>query len=151
MSSFSDLQGGVKRVGNYVWDTNTLSWTKATGGGSGNNVSVTNFPSSFGSSQVGTWTVGVTSTVPVSGTFWQATQPVSATSLPLPSGASTEATLAKVPGLSIPIHDYISLAQGGTTDTWSYKVGGIGGTLVATVTITYTDSTKTIISTVAKT
>lgn len=33
-------------------------------------------------------------TVPVTGTFWQATQPVSAASLPLPTGASTEATLA---------------------------------------------------------
>ncbi len=31
---------------------------------------------------------------PVTGTFWQATQPVSAASLPLPSGAATEATLA---------------------------------------------------------
>jgi hypothetical protein len=34
------------------------------------------------------------STVPVSGTFYQATQPVSAASLPLPSGAATEASLA---------------------------------------------------------
>jgi hypothetical protein len=32
--------------------------------------------------------------VPVSGTFFQATQPVSAASLPLPTGAATEATLA---------------------------------------------------------
>ena len=32
--------------------------------------------------------------VPVSGTFWQATQPVSAAALPLPSGAATEATLS---------------------------------------------------------
>lgn len=32
-------------------------------------------------------------TQPVSGTFWQATQPVSAAALPLPAGASTEATL----------------------------------------------------------
>lgn len=32
--------------------------------------------------------------VPVSGTFWQATQPISAVSLPLPTGAATEATLA---------------------------------------------------------
>lgn len=31
---------------------------------------------------------------PVTGTFWQATQPVSAASLPLPSGAATETTLA---------------------------------------------------------
>lgn len=41
--------------------------------------------------------------LPVSGTFFQATQPVSALSLPLPSGAATETTLAaintKVPAL----------------------------------------------------
>ena len=41
------------------------------------------------------------STVAVTGTFWQSTQPVSVASLPLPSGAATEATLsalnAKVP------------------------------------------------------
>jgi len=35
-------------------------------------------------------------TQPVSGTFWQATQPVSAAALPLPSGASTETTLVAV-------------------------------------------------------
>jgi hypothetical protein len=34
--------------------------------------------------------------VPVSGTFFQATQPVSAASLPLPSGAATETTLVAV-------------------------------------------------------
>lgn len=34
--------------------------------------------------------------IPVTGTFFQATQPVSATSLPLPTGAATEATLATV-------------------------------------------------------
>jgi len=32
-------------------------------------------------------------TVPVTGTFWQATQPVSAASLPLPTGAVAEATV----------------------------------------------------------
>lgn len=36
-------------------------------------------------------------TQPVSGTFFQATQPVSVASLPLPTGASTEATLALLP------------------------------------------------------
>jgi hypothetical protein len=35
-------------------------------------------------------------TTAVTGTFWQATQPVSAASLPLPTGASTEATLTAV-------------------------------------------------------
>ena len=40
--------------------------------------------------------VSSTNPMPVSGTFWQTTQPVSATSLPLPSGA---ATAAKQPAL----------------------------------------------------
>lgn len=35
--------------------------------------------------------VAASATVPVSGTFWQATQPVSAASLPLPAGAATSA------------------------------------------------------------
>jgi len=34
--------------------------------------------------------------VPVTGTFWQATQPISAAALPLPSGAATETTLGRV-------------------------------------------------------
>ena len=38
-------------------------------------------------------TVAVTGTVPVSGTFFQSTQPVSASALPLPSGAATDASL----------------------------------------------------------
>ncbi len=36
--------------------------------------------------------------VAVTGTFWQATQPVSAASLPLPTGAATEASLASIDG-----------------------------------------------------
>lgn len=55
------------------------------------NVAVTNFPASFGAVQSGAWSVGVTGSVAVTGTFWQATQPISAASLPLPSGAATEA------------------------------------------------------------
>lgn len=41
--------------------------------------------------------VQVQGTVPVSGTFWQTTQPVSAASLPLPSGAAQEHTTAASP------------------------------------------------------
>lgn len=41
-------------------------------------------------------TVGISGSVSVTGTFWQATQPVSAASLPLPDGAATEATLASM-------------------------------------------------------
>lgn len=54
-------------------------------------IGVTNFPSSF----------GITGSVAVTGTFWQATQPVSAASLPLPSGAATAANqtaVQSVPG-----------------------------------------------------
>ena len=54
-------------------------------------------------------------------------------------------------GLGIPSHDYVSLTQNSTQDIWTYKSGGSGGTTVATVTITYTDSAKGTISTVAKT
>lgn len=92
-------------------------------------VSVGNFPTGFLSAQSGAWNVGITGTVSVTGTFWQATQPVSgpltdaelranpvpvsvtfpvtqpvsAASLPLPTGAASEATLAamnaKVPSV----------------------------------------------------
>jgi len=37
-------------------------------------------------------------TQPVSGTFWQTTQPVSLEAVPLPSGAATEATLGAISG-----------------------------------------------------
>lgn len=60
--------------------------------------------------QSGTWTVqpgntantvpwlvtGAGGTFPVTGTFWQATQPISAASLPLPAGSATQTTLAAV-------------------------------------------------------
>lgn len=50
-------------------------------------------------SVAGTVTVdGSAVTQPVSGVFFQATQPVSATALPLPTGAATEASLATIAG-----------------------------------------------------
>jgi hypothetical protein len=58
---------GKRFVANYLWDTNTLSWVRETtnsGTGTGAEVQVTNFP---------------------------AVQAISATSLPLPAGASTSA------------------------------------------------------------
>jgi hypothetical protein len=55
------------------------------GGGTGSSVDIT----AVGGN-------AVTTTVPVSGTFWQATQPVSLASLPLPTGAATEVTLASI-------------------------------------------------------
>jgi len=47
--------------------------------------------------------------------------------------------------------DYVSVAYDTTTDTYTFKSGGSGGDTVATVTVTYTDSTKVDISSVAKT
>jgi len=47
--------------------------------------------------------------------------------------------------------DYVSVAYDTTTDTYTFKSGGSSGDTVATVTVTYTDSTKVDISSVAKT
>jgi hypothetical protein len=56
-----------------------------------------------------------------------------------------------IAGLALPTFDYTSQAQATLTDTWSFRSGGAGGTLVATITITYTDATKAVISNVART
>ena len=53
-------------------------------------------------------------------------------------------------GFNIPTYDYISLSQNTTQDIWTFKTGGSGGTTVGTVTITYTDTTKSTISNVTK-
>lgn len=73
---------GNQHVVPYYWNTNTLSFEVALAPSvaASSTVAVTNFPT----------------TQSVTGTFWQATQPVSAVSLPLPSGAATEATLNKL-------------------------------------------------------
>ena len=38
----------------------------------------------------------------------------------------------------------------GTVDTYKYYQNGLSGTLVATITITYTDSTKSVLSSVVR-
>lgn len=65
---------------------------------------------------------------------------------------ATEDTLLKVPGLSIPIYDYVSMAlsAGDTTETYTFKTGGSGGSTVATVTVVYTSSARTVLSSVTK-
>lgn len=57
----------------YFWNPITLAYEVSLTGGTGTGTEVR-----------------VTNTVAVTGTFWQATQPVSAASLPLPTGAATE-------------------------------------------------------------
>jgi len=59
----------------------------------------------------------------------------------IPTSPATEGTLAKIPGLSIPEHDYIELSYTGTNLTGVvYKTGGSGGTTVATLTLAYDDN-----------
>lgn len=55
-----------------------------------------------------------------------------------------------ISGPGIPAWDYMSLATASTTDTYTFKTGGASGTTVATLLITYTDSTKATISTVVR-
>jgi len=54
-------------------------------------------------------------------------------------------------GLGIGIYDYVSLTQAALTDTYTFKTGGVGGTTIATVVLTFTDSGKGTLSTVVKT
>jgi hypothetical protein len=63
---------------------------------SGSSVSVSNFPATQPVSGPLTDAELRATAVPVSGTFFQATQPVSAASLPLPAGAATEVTLGDI-------------------------------------------------------
>ena len=64
---------------------------------------------------------------------------------------ATEDTLQSIAGFSIPANDYIAATYpNGTTEVYTYKLGGSGGTTVGTVTVVYTDSTKAVLSTVTK-
>src|ERR1035437_3324560 len=75
-ASTSALQGTTNTALGTI--NTTLGSPFQSGGSIGN--------ATFGATQSGSWSgVGVT------GTFWQATQPISAASLPLPTGASTSA------------------------------------------------------------
>lgn len=109
-----DTESNSLRVVNYVWDTNTLAWIKQTaaaGSGGGGPVTIadgadvaqgTTTDLDTANTVVGRLKKLVTlltGTIAVSGTFWQATQPVSGTvtaNLGTIAGVSTEATLALV-------------------------------------------------------
>ena|SRR5690348_13010606 len=47
-------------------------------------------------------------------------------------------------------YDYVSYTSGSTTDTYTYKSGGSSGTTVQTITVTWTDSTKATLSSIAR-
>lgn len=66
----------------------------------------------------------------------------------------THALLASTVGGSIvtKAYDYITASYpDSVTEIYVFKIGGSGGTTVATVTVVYTDSTKDNLSTVTKT
>jgi hypothetical protein len=56
-------------------------------------------------------------------------------------------------GIQIPKFDYVARGwnAGTFTETWTFKIGGSGGTTVATVTIVYDDVNMSNIVTVTKT
>ena len=63
---------------------------------------------------------------------------------------SPNVAVRNVAGLNIPQHDYISFAYYGATNnaqTVTYREGGATGTVVATVTFTYTTQPPTTDST----
>lgn len=59
----------------------------------------------------------------------------------------------RAPSPYIPFpYDYVGVnTAGATTDVYTFYQGGSGGTLVATVTLTYSDSTKGTLTSVART
>jgi hypothetical protein len=65
---------------------------------------------------------------------------------------ATEDTLESIAGFNIPAFDYIEATYPTTSqEVYTYKTGGLSGTVVGTITINYTDATKTVLSSVAKT
>lgn len=92
--------------------------------------------------------------VPVAGTFFQSTQPVSAVSLPLPTGAATAAkqdtiisNLQTLNSLVPSTYDYVSLGYtGADLTTVIYKSGGSSGTTVSTLSLTYSSGILTSVT-----
>ena len=105
MAVISDYRGTAE----HVWDVNTLDWVKAKQAIlSAESVTIPGTVTVQGTvtatgpitdAQLRAADVKITldgESVPVTGTFWQSTQPISAASLPLPTGAATQATLAAI-------------------------------------------------------
>ena len=68
------------------------------------------------------------------------------------TGLATEVTLEAVAGLVTLPYDYIAATYApASSETYTFKTGGSGGTTVATVNIVYTDSTKSVLTSVTKT
>lgn len=53
-------------------------------------------------------------------------------------------------GLNAPVWDYMSRSLNSATETYVFKVGGSSGTTVMTLTVVYTDTTLTTVSSITK-
>jgi hypothetical protein len=82
--------------------------------------------------------------VPVSGTFFQATQPISAASLPLPSGAATETTLAAVESDTTAIAASVASIDGKTATLVSGRVPVDGSGVTQPVSGTFFQATQPV-------
>jgi hypothetical protein len=92
-------------------------------------------------------------TQPVSGTFYQATQPISAAALPLPSGAATETTLAAIAtalgasaGASLAIYNVDSLAGGASSPSaWTTTIANAAGSSIVSIVCGSTTSARYVV------
>ena len=66
--------------------------------------------------------VNIVGSVATTGTFWQATQPVSVTALPLPSGAAADATVASSNVILSAISDQLPVSNGQKSSANSFPV-----------------------------
>lgn len=72
--------------------------------------------------------------IAVTGTFWQATQPISVASLPLPTGAATSANqTTEITSLQL-IDNPVGSVGAGTAGTSSYLIGGVFNTTLPILT-----------------
>lgn len=69
-----------------------------------------------------------------------------------PTRHTWQMEIQRVPGFDIPTFDYIVATYPDTvTEVYTYKLGGSGGTTVATITVVYSDATKATLTSVTKT
>lgn len=64
----------------------------------------------------------------------------------------SQTDLQNLQGFVLPQYDYIGVGYpNATTETYTYRTGGAAGTVVGTITVVYSDSTKTTLLSVTKT
>lgn len=64
---------------------------------------------------------------------------------------STSGQLFSTVGINLPVYDFVDRVLVSDTETYKFRTSGSSGTLVATITVVYTDTTLSDILTVAKT